>query len=315
MGPSLGFGGVLRMLHVAVAFCCGCELRKLSFCNIGPKTIHQKMSNAAPTTAKTADMPAPSAPPSHHTAIIPTGVVPASAYRTLEETLHLLTVFNVNQIKMVVMREDGTYMESVMEARDFSPALLQGFQVGEQWVYPDPEKAFFNPFFKHGAVLSIPCFRKEQFLQFQQQQQQHAVMKAAHPQPQPQVSKAESQGMEGARVSVSSAPVAEGEMTRATSIEEDEAAIAELMVMNSQGIFNQGNDKKRQGSPMEGDHQYMGMQPMRKLPKKGTSCHQCKNTKHLQQLAFCTNAIERSGKIEKRSRSCRKKFCKVCLCK
>lgn len=48
-----------------------------------------------------------------------------------------------------------------------------------------------------------------------------------------------------------------------------------------------------------------------KAQKKGTSCHQCKNTKDLQYLSFCMNTFEKRTKNEKRN--CRKKFCQVCL--
>eukprot|EP00475_Leptophrys_vorax_P007470 TRINITY_DN1471_c0_g1_i4.p1 TRINITY_DN1471_c0_g1~~TRINITY_DN1471_c0_g1_i4.p1 ORF type:complete len:368 (-),score=102.52 TRINITY_DN1471_c0_g1_i4:167-1270(-) len=246
------------------------------------------------------------------TPITPTGLVPASAYRLFEETISLLSTFNVMQVKMVVIREDGSFLESVLELHEFTPHLLQGFQVGEHWVYPDPEKAFFNPFFKQGAVLSIPCIRQEQmFHQIQQQQQQQQQL-------QQQQTKEEEPAHEAQ----------EQDAAAAIAQEDEEAAIAEMMVLNSQGVlFNStssgaesssGSSKTNQAlvryeSPSEGDAQYLSMQPLMKIPKKGTSCHQCKNTKHLQQLAFCTNAFLRFGSKEKRARSCRKKFCRVCL--
>lgn len=44
---------------------------------------------------------------------------------------------------------------------------------------------------------------------------------------------------------------------------------------------------------------------------KGTSCHQCKNTKPLKKLAFCSNQFNKRTKPE--MRSCRKKYCDSCL--
>jgi len=42
---------------------------------------------------------------------------------------------------------------------------------------------------------------------------------------------------------------------------------------------------------------------------KGTSCHQCKNTKQLKKLAFCANLFNKRTKPEKRV--CRKKYCET----
>ena len=44
---------------------------------------------------------------------------------------------------------------------------------------------------------------------------------------------------------------------------------------------------------------------------KGTSCHQCKNTKQLKKLAFCANLFNKRTKPEKRV--CRKKYCETCF--
>lgn len=46
---------------------------------------------------------------------------------------------------------------------------------------------------------------------------------------------------------------------------------------------------------------------------RGTSCHQCKNTKSLNKLAYCANLFEKRTKPEKRR--CRKKYCETCLLK
>jgi len=46
---------------------------------------------------------------------------------------------------------------------------------------------------------------------------------------------------------------------------------------------------------------------------RGTSCHQCKNTKALNKLAYCANLFEKRTKPEKRR--CRKKYCETCLLK
>jgi hypothetical protein len=233
---------------------------------------------------------------SHHE-IMPLGSVPASAYRTLEETLELLYSFNVAQVKMVYLRADGSYLESVLEVHDLTPSLFQGFQVDDQWIFPDAEKAFFNPFFKNGAVLSIPCLRQDQIPSFHLEQRKKQV------------------DLEATEAASSA------HMDDSHLIDEAEvAAIAEMMAMNSQASANaessSHNERKRSlshhQSPTEGE-QYPDPQPARKVPKKGTSCHQCKNTKHLQQLAFCTNAVEKRGKFEKRARNCRKKFCRICL--
>jgi hypothetical protein len=44
---------------------------------------------------------------------------------------------------------------------------------------------------------------------------------------------------------------------------------------------------------------------------KGTSCHQCKNTKTLNKLIFCANSFNKRGD----KRLCRKKYCNACLMK
>ena len=59
-------------------------------------------------------------------------------------------------------------------------------------------------------------------------------------------------------------------------------------------------------------HMTAGLSPAQLLAvHKGTSCHQCKNTKALKKLAFCANLFSKRTKPEKRV--CRKKFCETCL--
>ncbi|CEP03200.1 Zinc-finger domain-containing protein [Plasmodiophora brassicae] len=46
---------------------------------------------------------------------------------------------------------------------------------------------------------------------------------------------------------------------------------------------------------------------------RGTSCHQCKNARSFEQLAFCSNQFSRRSRQDKRT--CRKKYCDGCLTK
>ena len=59
-------------------------------------------------------------------------------------------------------------------------------------------------------------------------------------------------------------------------------------------------------------HMTVGLSPAQLAAvHKGTSCHQCKNTKQLKKLAFCANLFNKRTKPEKRV--CRKKYCETCL--
>jgi hypothetical protein len=49
--------------------------------------------------------------------------------------------------------------------------------------------------------------------------------------------------------------------------------------------------------------------------QNGTSCHQCKNIKADNALAFCTNFLEKRSKNQQRARKCLKKYCHICLTK
>jgi hypothetical protein len=180
--------------------------------------------------------------------------------RALDETLLLLKAFGVQSAKLTLLDQDGTCLESPLHIDDINPQLLEGFAIGNEWVYPDVQKAFFNPFIKDDPVLLIPCFRQSQIKQ--------------------------------------------------GAVDSQVVAAAEIMMMNEEKP-----PLIRYSSSTDIDPQFIEDQSMRKIPKKGTSCHQCKNTKHLHQLAFCTNSFEKRSKSEKdkRMRSCRKKFCKICL--
>ena len=57
-------------------------------------------------------------------------------------------------------------------------------------------------------------------------------------------------------------------------------------------------------------HMTVGLSPAQLAAvHKGTSCHQCKNTKQLKKLAFCANLFNKRTKPEKRV--CRKKYCET----
>jgi hypothetical protein len=180
--------------------------------------------------------------------------------RALSETLSLLEAFGVQSAKLTLIDQHGTCLESPLSISDITQELLAGFAIGQEWVYPDVEKAFFNPFIKVDPVLLVPCYRQSQLKQDSQ--------------------------------------------------DSEVVAAAEIMMLAEERV-----PLIRYSSSTDNDPQFIEEQSMRKIPKKGTSCHQCKNTKHLHQLAFCTNAFEKRSKTEKdkRMRSCRKKFCKICL--
>jgi hypothetical protein len=49
----------------------------------------------------------------------------------------------------------------------------------------------------------------------------------------------------------------------------------------------------------------------RQTGQRGTSCHQCKNARSIEQLAFCSNLFNKRTKQD--FRTCRKKYCEICL--
>ncbi|CEO94768.1 Zinc-finger domain-containing protein [Plasmodiophora brassicae] len=55
------------------------------------------------------------------------------------------------------------------------------------------------------------------------------------------------------------------------------------------------------------------MPPPMAAVQRGTSCHQCKNARTIDQLAFCSNKFAKRTSAD--MRKCRKKFCQGCLAK
>ena len=86
------------------------------------------------------------------------------------------------------------------------------------------------------------------------------------------------------------------------SADDDEAALASTTAI--------ATSVKDEDAPAP--HMTAGLSPAQLAAvHKGTSCHQCKNTKQLKKLAFCANLFNKRTKPEKRV--CRKKYCETSI--